>query len=1119
MSQTTIRDQFFKWLSTRTSPKMLSDLFLKIDDIDAFCLKTCVLKTTLLETTDLKTISKVKEAVSHNKMFKFKHKKHINDYIVITNYYYNFIKNYYSSYTDDDKFDFKSQNSVESTVANTTDSASIQEGLKNDKNLTIKQAISVVLTKADTPLSAEEIYHQIVNENLYNFGAQNPIHVVEVIIERSCRNSNYTLQRDANCIFGFTKDNSKKKYFLLSREMPSETINDNDEHEEALIQVNFNSIDNYIDTSPVWFDYFGERINISEQTWKHLYIQVIETLFEDYEYKFNSLVGIRLANCGRVDFANEQDKSKLVSPHKLSENIYLETFQSNKDYIAKIKNLLDICLVDYENLIISYTSKTDNSTVKEELSHSAVETVENEAHTENNSIENDSYNCFNLENTPKLSFAKPISCKFEDGFILNNLKSWNQLYVEVLKELLKRFPQSFHPFINTQFPGTSKIEFANRNYRIYLRAARAIDTDLFVETHHSAITIVRRIKFFVQKCGLPLSSVTIEYTSEQNETLEVYKKPTKRTTQSPENKALIKAFFSWLLNEYGISESTSRAYTYNITLCENYMVAHHIGTGRLYAATKNEAKNNIEQLLLNQVFIRINSEQKYKYFPSLKKFVEFKELGEIEFPMKREGQNNTVYKPIIKKHYSEEIVYKYSTVLKEHFPKGYKTNSSIERKRFAKFFENQYNGETIDNFDEIDSIIRTFAFPYEDRVYHLANVLDLEVKKEIYNHIEKMLSTSNMLSVKQLFKQFEDELLFSNIKSESMLGALISFEDNDLYVNGEYISKSESNQCSVNDEIKAFMKEYIMPIKLEEVYSHLPQFPKESIRLEMSRVPEIILISKETHCYIDAFDISEFEISEVKNIISNAINQHGYISTKDLYKTIEIRVPNLLSKNDFVTTDYGLRNLLKYHLGDLYKFGSIITSKSAPLEIYDVYAGFCKNKKTLTINEIYALSSDLNNNICYEAIYDNAVRIDKDKFVSNDSITFDVDAIDEAISGFCENEYITIKDIPMFLSFPEVGYSWNPYLLENYIYRFSKRFKLIHERFNATVAIGAIVKKDSKSFSDYYEVIVDALAHSNIELNKDNALDFLCKAGYLFSLQYKKIDAAVHDAKNLRKTF
>lgn len=59
----------------------------------------------------------------------------------------------------------------------------------------IHKAISEVLKNAGRPLSAEEIYDAIVEEDLYHFNAQDPLHIVKSQLRRHCKEIDFPSAR------------------------------------------------------------------------------------------------------------------------------------------------------------------------------------------------------------------------------------------------------------------------------------------------------------------------------------------------------------------------------------------------------------------------------------------------------------------------------------------------------------------------------------------------------------------------------------------------------------------------------------------------------------------------------------------------------------------------------------------------------------------------------------------------------------------------------------------------------------------------------------------------------------------------------------------------------------
>lgn len=68
----------------------------------------------------------------------------------------------------------------------------IKPSIQPDSHLTIKESIIRVLENEQQGMTVEQIYNKIIADGLYSFGAQNPLNVVRVVIERACVNPNYT---------------------------------------------------------------------------------------------------------------------------------------------------------------------------------------------------------------------------------------------------------------------------------------------------------------------------------------------------------------------------------------------------------------------------------------------------------------------------------------------------------------------------------------------------------------------------------------------------------------------------------------------------------------------------------------------------------------------------------------------------------------------------------------------------------------------------------------------------------------------------------------------------------------------------------------------------------------
>ena len=81
---------------------------------------------------------------------------------------------------------------------------------------------------------------------------------------------------------------------------------------------------------------------------------------------------------------------------------------------------------------------------------------------------------------------------------------------------------------------------------------------------------------------------------------------------------------------------------------------------------------------------------------------------------------------------------------------------------------------------------------------------------------------------------------------------------------------------------------------------------------------------------------------------------------------------------------------------------------------------FCLEHEQISVNEIETYERDISGRFTYglSAAFDNMIRVDKETFVHNDMVSFDVEAIDYAISMYVQNSVVPLADIKSFTSFP-----------------------------------------------------------------------------------------------------
>lgn len=436
-------------------------------------------------------------------------------------------------------------------------------------------------------------------------------------------------------------------------------------------------------------------------------------------------------------------------------------------------------------------------------------------------------------------------------------------------------------------------------------------------------------------------------------------------------------------------------------------------------------------------------------------------------------------------------------VLRSYFSRGFRLNSTIEERRFKQFYENQYSSEFPATL-QLSMMIPRLGIQHENKVYLPEFMLAADVRDKIQQYIVSHFESSDYIYYDAILDKFSEDIVDSQIFDKETLKAYLQYYDVYGWSYGTfYISKTNSVSVNQDQDIIDFVRMQGGIVTENEILNAFHYMPKDYVvRCVVRNNRTLISCGRGYRFHIDNYRINDIEKNGIREIIQLSIQSAGYLTTSELARSVQIKYPSVLSDN----TEYGIigfRNVVSnLYEGEFSFYNNLISSMHSRLDTNQVFEDFCKSKATFTIEEVNQLADDLGTLINFDAISRYCVRVSESKFVSKDNIVFDVPATDAAIANYCSGEYVTILDINTFVAFPYCSYRWNNYLLESFVAQYSKQFKLMHSRYNKDNTIGAIVKRTS-AFSDYDEILIDAVANSKVPLNENDVLDYLQEKGYI----------------------
>lgn len=713
------------------------------------------------------------------------------------------------------------------------------------------------------------------------------------------------------------------------------------------------------------------------------------------------------------------------------------------------------------------------------------------------------------------AYTTPTKCIIFNKEISNTFTSWSSLYLMIIKTFYKVYPLVIKPNIYL-LDKKNHLDIVDDLHLYQLRSFSEIDTNLYLEVNLSVNDIISRLSYLAKICNLTTDQIKIFYKKNITKPRIVI-----NTIKSKNEKSISKLypatkidskkneiknnFIKWLLSN-NISKKTSEIYSASVSRAEKFAIEKKFEYVDLYTDNIEIIKETTKLLVNDEEFLRINKQLHNQLSSALCKLYEYSGIEELfSLPTKR-----------LKLQETEKIKFydkTYEKILSEKFQKGYRFGSIIDQKKFIAYLKEETKKDISLSGNEIDQNIKSMGIMVDERVYLTSTIFPDEKKESLINSIKRKIENgAKNIYFDILYEDLIYDFEGTNIFSPEMLAAYLKAVASDFFIiNKNYLTSLDYEEQNPVDELRDLLKNEGIALSYNQIYERLPHITETKIRQLLNFYPEFINNGKESCFHKDIIHLTEKEISGIRKIIDKSLSEFDYLLGTELIEAIKKSYPSIFDNNSTIT-DVGLRKYFSYLFDKEYSFnGDIISYKNKNLKMSDVFANFCKANPHFTINELY----NINNQIYLATVYRNSIRINQQEFIGHISIKFPKKEIDDAIGLFCLNKYVPIKAINQYGSFPDIGFSWNEYLLESYVFNHSEQYKLIHNTFNENVCVGAIVKKNCE-INNADELFADVLANSSIVLNSVKALDYLCDEGFLARRNYKGIDSIIIKAQELR---
>lgn len=704
------------------------------------------------------------------------------------------------------------------------------------------------------------------------------------------------------------------------------------------------------------------------------------------------------------------------------------------------------------------------------------------------------------------SYTRPLSVTYFDTTYTT--KNWSALYVQSVNCLLADYPDEIRSLIGKNVGGRGRVDISEASGISDMEAPKELNDNLYLETNCSAVGIISKIRQLMDICAVDYSAIRIEYEHKGSDkgTKNTLEKRAGKSTGMPKSNG---GFYTWLTETEELAPPTGRSYASAINTCDAFCREYHIGTGKLYDAESVDGiSSNIDLLMENEKFQENNIAGHNRFTAALAKYKQYLGIADA-VPSRRKGSDTSVFEE--KDIAQDELARIRATLELPRYNYGFKDNDDVELYRFRAFYAETNGVECSLEKEELLRIIRSMGFEFEGKVYPISEKAMKDIETEMRNYADEGV---NIIYYEELYDLKSDEYFDAKIVSAEMLRAILKqllpefrYKNNYLAIAKEKLTELELTK---NDIIRVWGDGVLQTF--DELSLKLPLIPLDKIKFTLAQQSVFIRNAAETYLQEDSYEADENEIGRLIEFIDEQCEDHGSASLDDVpFENLKAHNPEL--------SEPAIINCFCRLIDDRFdRNARILTRKGAGKDTYTAVLEFCRKQEKCTYDRLVRIAERAAGTVrtpeVIEAANSVMVRIDKDRFIADRLISFDVDRIDSALDHIVTNEFIGMKEITTFSTLPFCGYGWNLFLLESYCRRFSKKYRYATRRANSSNS-GAVVAKTCEL--PYHDIMAEAVARSGRELVEDEVFDFLTDAGYMERKRYSDIERLIIYAKELRE--
>lgn len=428
-------------------------------------------------------------------------------------------------------------------------------------------------------------------------------------------------------------------------------------------------------------------------------------------------------------------------------------------------------------------------------------------------------------------------------------------------------------------------------------------------------------------------------------------------------------------------------------------------------------------------------------------------------------------------------------IITANFPNGIR-DDFIDTNKVLRIYSSSYTAEKISR-ELIADAIHTNGIENGGRFYFIEE----NVSEIIFLIVAELLERYSIVYYSAAYEKHAEFFARVHIFSPEVLKKILRKTCTEYFCFDEFCSASRMTRLDY--EVSKIFMAAEKSLSLEDLQTKLPYVPQEKILAVLNEAKRYLRTNAGKYFSVSKIKFDAEEIHAVKRQIFSYIDANGFAAPEDYDLSTNFALNPELPEKD-------LRNVIyeKFFSADftkrgkkLFKKGTVVSEKILPptkrLRI------FISEQEEVPADKLFAFAENLKlaQHAALSLAHKTMIRVAKNLFVKDSLMSFDVAAVDEALTPFVQGKIISLRSVTSFTGFPPVaGWSWNLFLLESFLRKYSEKYTYDTPAANSSNA-GAIYPKSMK-FKGYLDVQVAVVVQEKIPLEKSAVEDFLVEQGF-----------------------